>query len=148
MQLDRALGYQLTLPRRRQFDSCRCIVRLRPVGRRVSGPAKRTQQNIGFVLTAAGFAGLLTQATAGELLDATRSKRCRDHSHFVLPEFSPGVDRPRAPSDPPPDSTSRRASSGTVSGVGESARVFGALDPVLGRGTRLVISGTLISPHC
>jgi MFS family permease len=36
---------------------------------------KWTQQNIGFVLTAAGFAGLLTQLPAGELLDATRSKR-------------------------------------------------------------------------
>src|SRR6202165_1586638 len=34
-----------------------------------------TQQNIGFVLTAAGFAGLLTQLPAGELLDAIRSKR-------------------------------------------------------------------------
>src|SRR6202140_1337464 len=34
-----------------------------------------TQQNIGFVLTAAGFAGLLTQLPAGELLDAVRSKR-------------------------------------------------------------------------
>src|SRR6202165_4677199 len=33
------------------------------------------QQNIGFVLTAAGFAGLLTQLPAGELLDAVRSKR-------------------------------------------------------------------------
>jgi MFS family permease len=36
---------------------------------------KWTQQNIGFVLTAAGFAGLLTQLPAGELLDAVRSKR-------------------------------------------------------------------------
>ena len=36
---------------------------------------KWTQQNIGFVLTAAGFAGLLTQLPGGELLDATRSKR-------------------------------------------------------------------------
>jgi MFS family permease len=36
---------------------------------------KWTQQNIGFVLTAAGFAGLLTQLPAGELLDAIRSKR-------------------------------------------------------------------------
>ena len=34
-----------------------------------------TQQNIGFVLTAAGFAGLLTQLPAGGLLDAIRSKR-------------------------------------------------------------------------
>jgi MFS family permease len=34
-----------------------------------------TQQNIGFVLTAAGFAGLLTQLPAGQLLDAIRSKR-------------------------------------------------------------------------
>jgi MFS family permease len=34
-----------------------------------------TQQNIGFVLTAAGFAGLLTQLPGGELLDAIRSKR-------------------------------------------------------------------------
>jgi MFS family permease len=34
-----------------------------------------TQQNIGFVLTAAGFAGLLTQLPGGELLDAVRSKR-------------------------------------------------------------------------
>jgi MFS family permease len=34
-----------------------------------------TQQNIGFVLTAAGFAGLLTQLPGGELLDVIRSKR-------------------------------------------------------------------------
>jgi MFS family permease len=34
-----------------------------------------TQQNIGFVLTAAGLAGLLTQLPAGGLLDAVRSKR-------------------------------------------------------------------------
>jgi MFS family permease len=34
-----------------------------------------TQQNIGFVLTAAGFAGLLSQLPAGELLDTVRSKR-------------------------------------------------------------------------
>jgi MFS family permease len=36
---------------------------------------KWTQQNIGFVLTAAGFAGLVTQLPGGALLDATRSKR-------------------------------------------------------------------------
>jgi MFS family permease len=36
---------------------------------------KWTQQNIGFVLTAAGFAGLLSQLPGGELLDAIRSKR-------------------------------------------------------------------------
>jgi MFS family permease len=34
-----------------------------------------TQQNIGFVLTAAGFVGLLTPLPAGGLLDAIRSKR-------------------------------------------------------------------------
>jgi MFS family permease len=34
-----------------------------------------TQQNIGFVLTAAGFAGLLAQLPGGQLLDAIRSKR-------------------------------------------------------------------------
>jgi MFS family permease len=34
-----------------------------------------TQQEIGFVLTAAGFAGLLSQLPGGELLDAIRSKR-------------------------------------------------------------------------
>jgi MFS family permease len=34
-----------------------------------------TQQNIGFVLTAAGFAGLLTQLPGGQLLDTVRSKR-------------------------------------------------------------------------
>jgi MFS family permease len=34
-----------------------------------------TQQNIGFVLTAATFAGLLSQLPGGELLDAIRSKR-------------------------------------------------------------------------
>jgi MFS family permease len=33
-----------------------------------------TQQNIGFVLTAAGFAGLLTQLPGGQLLDTIRSK--------------------------------------------------------------------------
>ena len=36
---------------------------------------KWTQQNIGFVLTAGGFAGLLSQLPGGELLDAIRSKR-------------------------------------------------------------------------
>jgi len=36
---------------------------------------KWTQQNIGFVLTAAGFAGLLSQLPGGALLDAIRSKR-------------------------------------------------------------------------
>jgi MFS family permease len=34
-----------------------------------------TQQSIGFVLTAAGFAGLLSQMPGGALLDAIRSKR-------------------------------------------------------------------------
>jgi MFS family permease len=34
-----------------------------------------TQQNIGFVLTAGGFAGLLSQLPGGALLDAIRSKR-------------------------------------------------------------------------
>jgi MFS family permease len=34
-----------------------------------------TQRDIGFVLTAAGFAGLLSQLPGGELLDAIRSKR-------------------------------------------------------------------------
>ena len=34
-----------------------------------------TQQSIGFVLTAAGLAGLLSQLPGGELLDAIRSKR-------------------------------------------------------------------------
>jgi len=34
-----------------------------------------TQRNIGFVLTAAGFAGLLSQIPGGELLDVIRSKR-------------------------------------------------------------------------
>ena len=36
---------------------------------------KWTQQDIGFVLTAAGFAGLLSQLPGGALLDAVRSKR-------------------------------------------------------------------------
>ena len=36
---------------------------------------KWTQQNIGFVLTAGGFAGLLSQLPGGELLDAIRPKR-------------------------------------------------------------------------
>ena len=36
---------------------------------------KWTEQNIGFVLTAAGFARLLSQLPGGELLDAIRSKR-------------------------------------------------------------------------
>ena len=36
---------------------------------------KWTQQNIGFVLTAGGLAGLLSQLPSGELLDAIRSKR-------------------------------------------------------------------------
>src|SRR6516225_5456776 len=33
------------------------------------------QENIGFVLSAGGFAGLLSQLPGGELLDVTRSKR-------------------------------------------------------------------------
>src|SRR6202453_1820676 len=36
---------------------------------------KWTQQNIGYVLTAAGFAGLLSQLPGGALLDTIRSKR-------------------------------------------------------------------------
>src|SRR6201987_2440992 len=36
---------------------------------------KWTQQNIGFVLSAGGLAGLLSQLPGGELLDASRSKR-------------------------------------------------------------------------
>src|SRR3984885_4826830 len=36
---------------------------------------KWTQQNIGFVLTVGGFAGLLSQLPGGALLDAIRSKR-------------------------------------------------------------------------
>src|SRR6266404_6955039 len=36
---------------------------------------KWTQDNIGFVLTASGLAGLLSQLPGGELLDAIRSKR-------------------------------------------------------------------------
>src|ERR1700675_1468449 len=36
---------------------------------------KWTQQDIGFVLTAAGLSGLLSQLPGGELLDAIRSKR-------------------------------------------------------------------------
>ena len=36
---------------------------------------KWTQQNIGFVLTAGGFAGLLSQLPGGELLDTIQSKR-------------------------------------------------------------------------
>ena len=34
-----------------------------------------SQENIGLVLSAGGFAGLLSQLPGGELLDATRSKR-------------------------------------------------------------------------
>jgi MFS family permease len=37
--------------------------------------AKWTQQNIGFVLSVGGLAGLLSQLPGGELLDASRSKR-------------------------------------------------------------------------
>jgi len=37
---------------------------------------KWTQQNIGFVLTATGFAGLLTQLPAGELLDGRVFPSC------------------------------------------------------------------------
>src|SRR6266478_10253167 len=36
---------------------------------------KWTQDNIGFVLTASGLAGLLSQLPGGELLDTVRSKR-------------------------------------------------------------------------
>ena len=36
---------------------------------------KWTQQDIGYVLTVGGIAGLLSQLPGGELLDATRSKR-------------------------------------------------------------------------
>src|SRR5260221_13942292 len=36
---------------------------------------KWTQENIGFVLTASGVAGLLSQLPGGELLDTVRSKR-------------------------------------------------------------------------
>ena len=37
--------------------------------------SKLDPQNIGFVLTAAGFAGLLSQLPGGELLDTIRSKQ-------------------------------------------------------------------------
>src|ERR1700731_1428663 len=36
---------------------------------------KWTQENIGFVLTASGLAGLLSQLPGGELLDTVRSQR-------------------------------------------------------------------------
>src|SRR5713101_2792737 len=36
---------------------------------------KWTQQNIGYVLSASGLAGLLSQLPGGELLDVSRSKR-------------------------------------------------------------------------
>jgi predicted MFS family arabinose efflux permease len=36
---------------------------------------KWTQQNIGYVLSVGGLAGLLSQLPSGELLDASRSKR-------------------------------------------------------------------------
>src|SRR5262249_24535320 len=36
---------------------------------------KWTQESIGFVLTASGLAGLLSQLPGGELLDTVRSKR-------------------------------------------------------------------------
>jgi MFS family permease len=39
------------------------------------GEQGRSQENIGFALSAAGIAGLLSQIPGGELLDATRAKR-------------------------------------------------------------------------
>ena len=41
---------------------------------------KWTQQNIGYVLSVGGLAGLLSQLPGGELLDASGSKRARDCS--------------------------------------------------------------------
>ena len=69
-----------------------------------------TQQDIGFVLTAAGFAGLLSQLPGGELLDAIRSKRIRGRAgrrygcsrradHCSLADFPAGIDRSGAPRD-------------------------------------------------
>jgi MFS family permease len=69
-----------------------------------------TQQNIGFVLTAGGFAGLLSQLPGGELLDAIRSKRLVVALGAItvaagaliiatLAEFPAGVGRPGAPRD-------------------------------------------------
>ena len=68
-----------------------------------------TQQNIGFVLTAAGFAGLLTQLPSGGLLDASgrsgaRWRGChhggsRRAHHCGLAKFPSGVGRPGAPRD-------------------------------------------------
>jgi predicted MFS family arabinose efflux permease len=43
---------------------------------------KWTQQDIGFVLTTAGFAGLLSQLPGGELLDAL-SDRSESRSRWV-----------------------------------------------------------------
>ena len=69
-----------------------------------------TQQNIGFVLTAAGFAGLLSQLPGGELLDTISSKRirgrggrhygCRERTdHRTLADFPAGIGRSDAASD-------------------------------------------------
>ena len=69
-----------------------------------------TQQDIGFVLTAAGFAGLLSQLPGGELLDAIRSKRFAVALGATmvaagaliiaaLAEFPAGVGRSGAPRD-------------------------------------------------
>ena len=54
---------------------CWSIVGLRPYVAVFLAEEKWTQQNIDFVLTAGGFAGLLSQLRGGELLDAIRSKR-------------------------------------------------------------------------
>ena len=69
-----------------------------------------TQQDIGFVLTAAGFAGLLSQLPGGALLDAIRSKRIAVALGAAMvaagaliiavwPTFPAGVDRSGAPRD-------------------------------------------------
>ena len=54
---------------------CWSIVGLRPYVAVFLAEEKWTQQNIDFVLTAGGFAGLLSELRGGELLDAIRSKR-------------------------------------------------------------------------
>ena len=69
-----------------------------------------TQQEIGFVLTAGGFAGLLSQLPGGELLDTIRSKRNRRRSRCryggsrriddcTFADFSTGIGRSSAPGD-------------------------------------------------
>src|SRR6516162_6879715 len=105
-----AFGYQLTQSRRRQFATCRGIVELRSVRRRVSGPAKMDPTEYWLCADGSGVCRIVDSSTRWRIarcqpVEADRGRSWCHHGgsqcthHCILAEFSLGVDRPRAPSD-------------------------------------------------